>query len=430
MSEEKKIEEGVDKALNATANVYSTMDALDIANDTRPKPKELWGGFPLLAGQIMEIIGGSGVGKSRISLNLAFNQIMGCDFGGLEMYKEKQLNWLFYGNENSFFRFRDDIQAMLKTVPKAEHEKLRNHLFLPTMDKPEDIDISLADENNVEKLRATILLHKADVVVMDPWGAIIAGDELSDGDVRDTIRLISRILQECSAKLGNNVVAIILNHSRNGLNELINCCGAEAPNFGKNSKAIYTVVRTVWNLRPCWYSEDDVKFDAKGNPSHDVDWIKGIEFYHAKFSDGIKYDPFAVEMQQGTHIYTKVSIFNHAVFQRLLELIRLKRGTLDDFFTGKKAKEQVDRVFEKMVVEHLGSLLDKIISKITFDSFLSDVLHIAQNKRNAFKEQLEKRGLIVTLKRGTQKFVGLTDRVEEFLKTDPDADEYKREITP
>ena len=68
-----------------------------------------------------------------------------------------------------------------------ERERLRGHIFLPTMSKPMDAHVSFSDEENRIKLKTTILYRDADVVVLDPWGAVIDGDELDDGDVRNTI---------------------------------------------------------------------------------------------------------------------------------------------------------------------------------------------------------------------------------------------------
>ena len=58
------------EALEA-ADKYSTADALDIEADNSEPPEEIWGGLRLAPGQLMEIIGGSGLGKSRMMLNLA-----------------------------------------------------------------------------------------------------------------------------------------------------------------------------------------------------------------------------------------------------------------------------------------------------------------------------------------------------------------------
>ena len=62
---------------------FTTADALDIEADDSEPPEEVWGGLRLAPGQLMEVIGGSGLGKSRMMLNLAVNQVLGRDFADL-----------------------------------------------------------------------------------------------------------------------------------------------------------------------------------------------------------------------------------------------------------------------------------------------------------------------------------------------------------
>ena len=146
--------------------VYTTRDALDILSDDRPQPEEIWGGLQLVPGQIMEVIGGSGLGKSRIVLNLALNQVLGRPFAGLPTL-QRPLTWLFYGNENSFYRFRHDLSRMTSVLNTAECERLRGHVWLPTMEKAADAFVSFSDPANRERLKATMRLRKPDVLVLD-----------------------------------------------------------------------------------------------------------------------------------------------------------------------------------------------------------------------------------------------------------------------
>ena len=283
---------------------FSTADALDIeAADSEP-PEEIWGGLRLAPGQLMEIIGGSGLGKSRMMLNLAVNQVLGREFAGLPTSR-RPLKWLFYGNENGFYRYRHDLRQMLKFCTSEERERLRGHIFLPTMSKPRDAYVSFSDEENRIKLKTTIRYRDADVVVLDPWGAVIDGDELDDGDVRKTIFEIMDVL---AANVKKPTAGIILNHSRNGVKELADAAGFSAANYGKNSKAIYSVMRNVWNLRPAHFAEPVTK----------------IELIHAKSSDFAAYEPRAVDFDPNTFSYRLDHTFSHEAWQ--YELERAKRS--------------------------------------------------------------------------------------------------------
>ena len=289
------------------ADKFSTADALDIEADVSEPPEEVWGGLRLAPGQLMEVIGGSGLGKSRMMLNLAINQVLGLDFAGLPTCK-RPLKWLFYGNENGFYRYRSDLRRMLDFCTAEQRERLRGHIFLPTLERPGDAHVSFADADNREKLKMTILYRDADVVVLDPWGAIINGDELDDGDVRGTIYSIVEVL---AANIHKPTVGIILNHSRNGIKELADAAGFAAANYGKNSKAIFSVMRNVWNLRP----------------AHPAEPVTKIELIHAKSSDFIAYKPRAVDFDPVSFTYRLDPNFSHDAWQYELERAR-RSGSL------------------------------------------------------------------------------------------------------
>jgi len=313
---------------------FSTADALDIEADDSEPPEEIWGGLRLAPGQLMEIIGGSGLGKSRMMLNLAVNQVLGRDFAGLPTCK-RPLKWLFYGNENGFYRYRNDLRQMLKSCTADERERLRGHIFLPTMSKPMDAHVSFSDEENRIKLKTTILYRDADVVVLDPWGAVIDGDEQDDGDVRNTICEIVEVL---AANVKKPTAGIILNHSRNGAKELADAVGFSAANYGKNSKAIFSVMRNVWNLRP----------------AHNADRITKIELIHAKSSDFAAYEPRAVDFDPNTFTYSLDPAFDHVAWQRELERTKRNKSSLTPEQRTDAYRRQGDEMRRK-ILEHVTS---------------------------------------------------------------------------
>ena len=316
------------EALEA-ADKFSTADALDIEADESEPPEEVWGGLRLAPGQLMEVIGGSGLGKSRMMLNLAVNQVLGRDFAGLPTCR-RPLKWLFYGNENGFYRFRNDLRQMLKFCSSEQRERLRGHIFLPTMARPKDVYVSFADEENRVKLKTTIRYRDADVVVLDPWGAVIDGDELDDGDVRKTIFEIMDVL---AANVEKPTAGIILNHSRNGARELADAAGFSAANYGKNSKAIFSVMRNVWNLRP----------------AHIAESITKIELIHAKCSDFQPYPPRAVDFDPRTFTYDLDPAFDHVAWQYELERIKRDGSSLTSEQRTDAYKRQGDEMRRKIL---------------------------------------------------------------------------------
>ncbi|MDO5320559.1 MAG: AAA family ATPase [bacterium] len=368
---------GLDAAMAHVAEpdeVYTTRDALDILSDDRPQPEEIWGGLQLVPGQIMEIIGGSGLGKSRIVLNLALNQVLGRPFAGLPTL-QRPLTWLFYGNENSFYRFRHDLSKMTSVLNTAECERLRGHVWLPTMEKAADAFVSFSDPVNRERLKATMRLRRPDVLVLDPWGAFIDGDELNDGDVRRTITDIVEIL---AANPDKPAVAIVLNHSRNGLREMIDAAGAGKANYGKNSKAIYSVVRCVWNLRPAHFDEPVTK----------------IELLHAKSSDIRPYPPVAIELNPNTFHYLVDPTFNHEVWQAALEKAYRSGGstlTAEDRNKVRLQRESEEKDLVKAYVANVSSVSRKVLGEWARGK------GIAENRMRQIVSELHQEGSVAIL---------------------------------
>lgn len=420
------VKAGLDAANEATKEapeVYSTMGALDIFKDKRESPPIIWGGLTLTPGEIMEVIGPAGLGKSRLLLNLAIWQILGRSFAGLPTYQPPEgkapLKWLFYGNENSFFRFRKDLKGMFSILRDEERERVGQHLFLPTMEKPEDCFISFSEERNLDKFYATIVQRDASVVVMDPWGAIIAGDELSDGDVRKTILEITKTLHRASAELKHPVVGIILNHSRNGIKEIVNACGPNAANYGKNSKAIFSVVRIVWNLRP-----GDLK--EKSNK---------IELIHAKGNDIQKYDYVCVELKldekKKTPTYYEVdTTFDHDVHQAELEKAEHSGSSLTSDAKISVA-EKLDAENKEKIYRCFASSEVPMYKK-NFDEWVTHELRLNEEKRQKLYGELVSEGKLAEIlerRSGGKKLVWTTEKMMTFLK-EKGPDKYKLTTQP
>ena len=381
---------------------FSTADALDIEADNSEPPEEIWGGLRLAPGQLMEVIGGSGLGKSRMMLNLAVHQVLGLPFAGLPTC-QRPLNWLFYGNENGYYRYRSDLRQMLKFCTSDQLARLRGHIFLPTMERPQDAHVSFTDEQNRIKLKTTIRYRNADVVVLDPWGAVIDGDELDDGDVRKTIFEITDVL---AANIDKPTAGIILNHSRNGVKELADADGFGAANYGKNSKAIFTVMRNVWNLRPAHFNTPTTK----------------IELIHAKSSDFAAYEPRAVDFDPNTFSYRLDPTFDHEMWQ--YELERAKRTG-----TSMTPAQRTD-AFKKQGDEMRRKILEYVISKgHVYRSELEEWMYaqgMAKNKAlTAYSSLVQSGELAKITVRGTSKVIVGTPADIYRMLADAPADMYR-----
>jgi len=285
---------------------YVVKSAAEVLKANPEKPTEVWGGI-CLENDLVEIIGPSGIGKSRIMLNLAVRQCLAdtkpladedgtpiaCEFAGLPLYRGK-VKWLLLGTENGMYRYHYDLSHMTRNCSPEQIETLGERLFMSTLEGDGDtymaVDGLAASQGNgnFEKLRATIARIQPDILVFDPWGDIIGGSELDDKVVRETIATL-RLLRQ---GIKDRMTIVIVNHSRLGLAENLKAGGLDGANFGKNSKALYTISRCAWNL--C-FLEDDLN-------------SKIIAFINSKRSNGKKFDPRAVMFNDETMSYETTDI--------------------------------------------------------------------------------------------------------------------------
>lgn len=207
-------------------------------------PRDTFLGDIFALGCIQSLMGQGGVGKSRISLNLARNNVLGLPFCGLSTGTPKK--WLFIGNENSAHRWQRDIVAMSAGLTAEQKALLAANIHVQVIESPDDAFICLSDETIKQKWHQTIAAIKPDIVVGDPWGEIQYGDPNNDLDTRQSIRDLVRI---CN-KVNVNMALVILHHARTGRQNIIQAAGWDKGNFGKGSKALYSGARAVINIAP------------------------------------------------------------------------------------------------------------------------------------------------------------------------------------
>jgi len=296
---------------------YVVRSAKKVLEANPTPPTELWGGI-CLNNDINQIIGQSGIGKSRIVLDLAVRQCLADtqpeerrdelgnvvvpEFAGLPLYRG-EVKWLLIGTENDIYRYHQDLRSMTKCCTPEQIDVLGRRLFMMTLEGEGDTYVAIdgddgAEGGNFTKLQAIIAQTMPDVVVFDPWGDVIGGSELDDRVVRDTIAALRRLKQG----IKDQMAIIIVNHSRMGLAESAKATGLDAANFGKNSKALYTISRCVWNLT---FLENDLN-------------SKLVALVNAKRSNGEKYTSRAVRLN--TEYMTYDTVYNIDVDQALRNL--------------------------------------------------------------------------------------------------------------
>ena len=414
------------------AKPYTVRGLLDIVmSDIKPL-EYLWNGIALIPGGVVEIIGSPGIGKSRFVGDLAKHQILGLEYGGMPTFNGS-LKWLFVGSENGIHRLDRELKTFVfgcspdgvRGVCKAERFKmaaengyfkdalmlLNQNFRTSTLQDPEDYDISLANDYNFAKLVATLKADKPNVIVFDPWGDLIAGEELNDGDVRNTIRIIRKAERDAGIA---DALIIIVNHARIGAKEEALARGMDAGNFGKNSKCLYSIARYVLNIRRASFDE---------NPP--------IEVICAKNNDGVKPPPIALQLDQKTMSYSHVKDWDADKWQAELEAKARQRGNetsearQPDKVAEVNAKREKD--FLNAVVEVANEAGDKLLDTATFQQ---NVLKkpggaVAKNPRSAsftnlWKVAIGPRGVLKSQRAQERKAdgtIGNTKERREYVST-------------
>jgi 5S rRNA maturation endonuclease (ribonuclease M5) len=341
------------------SGVYTTRGWGELcALDIKPQVYFLGNGFAL--GQVGVIFGQGGLGKSRVSLNIARNQVLGLGFAGLST-GTKPLRHLLMGSENSIHRLQHDVRKMSIGLRDDERAALNENIHLATLENPEDPFITLASPDNIARWKATIERRRPNVLWCDPWGDILDGEANSDEDTRATLQCLLRLLRE----VDHEAALVILAHSRTGARNVLQAVGYDAANFGKGSKALYSAARCVFNLAPG---------DETENPP--------VVVVMAKNNNGPRCEPFALSLDDGTMCYERDPFFDFGVW---LESVNAQASG-----KGKRSTRQPVPLasFHPVVLDILrkdgplpsGTLWDRVkletrLSDNRVTSLLADCLH-------------------------------------------------------
>jgi len=222
--------------------------------------------------EFTSLVGIGGLGKSRISLQLAIAQILSRDWCGLPTHGAPA-KWLFISPENGISRWKIDLSKMLQGLTDADRAKVEQNLRLFAMTPEEDGDVCLADPQVCARLAATLAAEKPGVVVFDPLADMIAGDESKTVDMVETLRRLRTIV----CKNAQTAAVLVIHHSRTGAANVAQAgSNFDAGNFARGAKALYSRVRCELQLAPadrdnpnrlvlaCGKASNGPKFETRG----------------------------------------------------------------------------------------------------------------------------------------------------------------------
>jgi hypothetical protein len=189
-----------------------TLDEFDAY--TPPPDRDILGDAILRRESLCLLMGQPGLGKSSLALALAVANVKGeTEFAGITL-QPVACRWLFIGNENGKDRWKADLDAIAKTLDPGQREALRERVMVAAVFDDDSPDLTLPHAEG--RIRETVKVARADVVVLDPWGELVE-DEIKSDVVRGAIHALRRAVRGgnlnaatllvCHAKAGREAVA-------------------------------------------------------------------------------------------------------------------------------------------------------------------------------------------------------------------------------
>lgn len=255
---------------------------------TLPPQRSILGDLNIALGQMSALIGQGGVGKSRLLMQVALSQALGWKVAGLPTHGPA-LRWLLLGNENSIHRLKSDYLKMTAALSPEQRDQVDAHVLFHVIETVEDSFLSLGSDETQKRWQDTLAEHRPNVVTVDPFGEVMAGDILKDVDVRSTLRTLTKVCRRHSP----DTAIVILHHARTGRANIAQAVGWDRANFALGSKALYSGCRSVLNVAPA-----------------DADDPSRIVLSCAKANDARPFQPVGLRLNDTTMFYDLDTTFD------------------------------------------------------------------------------------------------------------------------
>jgi hypothetical protein len=228
---------------NGNSPVYTFRDSEEILSMQFPAGDVLLSNGYLAKGDSIVFCGAPGIGKSRLSNQLAICCALGWPFLGWET-NALDVSWLFLQTENGNKRLQADLSAMLANLTNPQREMVKGAISWHTLETEEDGIMFLSSERAVDGIRSAIQKKNPGVVVFDPLRDFGIGDLNTDVDMGETLSVISRITREGNPRR----IPFISHHALTGKAGMAKAVGFERSGFSRNSKVLTGWTRAQINF--------------------------------------------------------------------------------------------------------------------------------------------------------------------------------------
>lgn len=250
----------------------------------------------LALGERTAICGMGGVGKSRLTMQLASCCRTGREFLGWPT-NGRELRWLFLQTENSCRRLKFDLERMLTAFTPDECFAIKSGILLHTLEEDEDGFLML-DAENIERIADALEQSGANICVFDPLRDFGSDDLNADKHMTETLRDISRVTRRGDVKR----VPLVIHHAGTGKAGIQKTTGFDRSSFGRNSKVLFSWARAQINVAPATADDNSL-----------------IVIASAKCSNFAEFEPFAARLNSATMLYEREDDFDVADWRQSLE---------------------------------------------------------------------------------------------------------------
>ncbi len=199
----------------------------------------------LARSQPATILGPSGVGKSRLTMQLAISLILGRPFLGLPV-KCSHKRILFLQAENSNRRLQADLQKMKTAYTKGDWARINDSCIIHTIEGDHDEDLRLSVSHSADAVAKLFMDTAADIVFADPLNAIAKGNLGTAEGMLGTVRELNKL-----ARLANpDASVVVVHHTLTGREGFKKAVGTERASYGRDSKALHAWTRGQINIAP------------------------------------------------------------------------------------------------------------------------------------------------------------------------------------